>query len=337
LDQETFRQVLEAVWCKRAEDIAWFRMAFGQWVLLLNHPSSPSVQETYLASLARQRRDPGVLANPSWYAPRPGQPNVQALAITQGSSRREVLAGKRLERLTDDELFWLMGLYRPRVALTEPTYLQRPESRGTMLNPGETMRQGREGTEWVRLYFDRRVSEPLHLTVLLDMSGSTAAAHRPFLQFLHAMMRHQRHLTVYGFSTRLTSLTQALRQFSVDRALADVAVATPDRGGGTRIADSLEALWRRERGRGLTARSTLVLISDGFEEGDGLELGRWASRLNRYVHGRFFWWIPFMTGDPHQVQTPSVTALAAQTRPVPVTNFRDLNQAWNHLDRRPAV
>lgn len=338
-DEDEVRRVLELVWCKSVHDIFWFRLAFKQWTLLARRPDLAGVPvETYLASLARQRRQDGTLSNPSWL---PAGADVESLPsgipISHGASRREILSQMRLERLTDEEMGWLMALYRPRRPLTMASYLGTPALRGRTWSPQETMRQGREGSEWIRLYFERHRPQPLALTVLLDLSGSMASFQRPMLQFMHGMMRHERGLCVYGFSTRLTPLTAALKRFHVDRALAEISFSTPDRGGGTRIGQSLETLWRQHRGHGISARSTIVLISDGFEEGDGRSLDRWAGRLARYTSGRLLWWNPLGAPDPQELATPSVVALAAHSLYTAIPDFRTLARAWAALDRQPAL
>lgn len=337
-DQRRFYQALKCVWCRNFAESTLFEYAFFEWLVLLGHPEpGAAVQETYLTSAAKRHRQEGVLAHPSWYPDgSPATPPASLeLRLLAGSSRQEVLAHKPLDRLTEDEIELLTRLYRPKRPLTRSSYLPRPGLSGRSWNPQETMRSGREGSEWLRLYYDNRPLEPLSLTVLLDMSGSMAGHHRPLLQFLHAMMRHQRHLSVYAFSTRLTRVTESLKMFHIDRALTDISDRTPDRGGGTRIGASLKTLWERERGRGVTNRSTLVLVSDGFEAGDentDNELGRWLERWQRTLSGRVHWWNPLGIRDPGSQTTPSIAALASHTMYASVPNFKALEEAWLKLD-----
>lgn len=337
-DQDTFFSVLKIVWCKKETEVKLFELVFLEWLMLLRQPSArPFVEETFLASVARRRRQEAVLTHPSWY---PGTAELQSesmVGVALGASSQEVLADRRLDRLTDEELSGLMRWYRPKKPLVMPSYVTSSASRGRFWSPSGTMRYGREGTEWIRLYYSQRIMEPLALTVLLDMSGSMAAFQRPLVQFLHAMMRHERGLSVYAFSTRLTSLTRALKLFSADRALAEVSDLTPDRGGGTRIAASLEDLWRRQRGHGLTARSTLLLVSDGFDDGDGTDLNRWAGRLAQYLGGRLHWWNPYQSANAGAGTFPSIAALAAHSIYTAIPNFQALAEAWAKLDRQPAL
>lgn len=339
-DMDSFRSVLVALWCKSPQEIDLMNQAFLQWVLLLSRPDlGPLSEHTLLAALAQRHQQQRGMVRPSWWPDSEGSPaeNESTLVLTQGASRSEVLQYEPLERLTDEEIAWLISWYRPRKPLLMRAYMVHKSEHGQFFSPSFTIRYGREGSEWVRMHFDDRMTEPLRLTVLIDMSGSMSAFHRPLLQFMHAMMRHQRGLSVYAFSTRLTSLTRSLRHFYVERALEEASGFVMDRGGGTRIAESVETLWRRERGRGLTARSTVVLVSDGFEDGDGRDLRRWSARLEHYVSGRFHWWNPYSTEDPKSSAVPSVKALADHTAYTGIANFHALNQAWAQLDRFSAL
>lgn len=339
-DMDSFYAVLVVLWCKTPQEIELMSQAFIQWVLLLSRPDGgPLSEHTLLAALAERHGKQRGAAHPSWWSD--SQETFTdpsgSLVLTQGASRSEVLQHEPLDRLTDEEIAWLITWYRPRKPLMMQAYMVHKSDNGRFFSPSFTIRYGREGSEWVRMHFDDRTNEPLRLTVLIDMSGSMAAFHRPLLQFMHAMMRHQRGLSVYAFSTRLTSLTRSLRHFYVERALEDASALVVDRGGGTRIAESVESLWRRERGRGLTARSTVVLVSDGFEDGDGQLLRRWSARLEHYVSGRFYWWNPYSLEDPKTSAVPSVQALAAHAVYTGIANFQALSRAWSQLDRPSAL
>jgi uncharacterized protein with von Willebrand factor type A (vWA) domain len=339
-DAATFYQVLRTIWCKNRHDVALFELAFVEWLLLLRRPDgAQAVRETFLSGAARRRRQEGILTNPSWFMGTSGLGETEEtdVLLMQGASQREFLDSRQLDRLTEEEMHVLMALYRPKRPLLMPSHLGRPDFKGRSWNPGETMRRGREGSEWVRLYYDRPRFEPLALTVLLDMSGSMAGYHRPFLQFLHAMMRHERGLNVYAFSTRLTSVTRALKHFHVDRALAEVSGLATDRGGGTRIGESLKVLWQQERGRGIASRSTLVVVSDGLEEGDGELLDRWSGRWQRYLHGRTHWWNPFEVLSPGALATPSARSLARHAHYAVVPTFKALVEAWSQLNGMGAL
>ncbi len=85
----------------------------------------------------------------------------------------------------------------------------------------------------------------------------------------------------FVFSTRLTRITRQMRTNSVDRALRDVSAQVPDWSGGTRIGEALKTFnydWaRRVLGRG----AVVLLISDGWDQGDPAVLRTEIARLQR--------------------------------------------------------
>lgn len=338
-DEIAVEHALQALWCRSRQQVSLFSAAFRIWRDLLRRPEHlPAVaHETYLAQIARRRRQENLTAAPPWLmtphrraASAPTESLDQPLLFARGASRAERMAYQRLDRLSDEEMAALLAWYRPRRPLSVPSYLPKASVRGRDWNPNETIRRGRAGSEWVALYFDKPRLEPMPVTILLDMSGSMAGYHRPLLQFAHAMLRHERRLTVYAFSTRLTEVTRALRLMHVDQALAEVSALTPDRGGGTRLAESLERLWRHHRGHGVGSRSRLVLVTDGMEAA-GEPLALWLSRWQAFLHGRLWWWNPFHT-DWRRIETRSLQLLARHSQMAEVSTFEQLNQAWENLD-----
>ncbi len=336
-NEAAVESALKTIWCRDAHEVPLFSAAFRVWRDLLRRPDAAPrlAQDTYLAQIAQKRRNEQVTPTPQWLMT-PSRQEAEAdtqelLTFVQGASRLERMASQRLDRLSDEELAQLVAWYAPRRPLTLPSYLPRPSVRGRAWNPGETMRRGRVGSEWLTLYFDASRPEPMPITLLLDMSGSMAGYHRPLLQFAHAMMRHQRRLSVFVFSTRLADVSRPLKLFHADQALAEISDLAPDRGGGTRIADSLSTLWYRHRGRPVRPRSRLVLISDGMEVG-GEALADWLDRWRNFLHGNLWWWTPFHM-DWTQVASRSLRALAHSTRQAEVSTFAQLNQAWLSLDR----
>lgn len=337
-DRVTMRAALKALWCRTRDEVVLFEVAFEAWVELLRRPERPSMlyQETYLTAVARQRRGAHLKPSPNWLMRPPEGSEGRSdqglpVTLTRGASGRETLSDTRLDRLSDSELALLLDGMRPTKPLTMKAHRTRPGRTGIAWNPRDTMHRGQVGSEWLTLWFDSPEREPMPVTVLLDLSGSMQGYHRPLTIFLHALAHRERRLEVFAFSTRLTALTRALRYFHVDQALSEVALLTPDRGGGTRLSESLEILWRRERGRGVRPRSRLVLISDGMETGDGVALGVWLSRFSRYLGGRIYWWNPYGV-ERERVRTPSLHALLTVVEPHRIGTINELWGAWGSLD-----
>lgn len=135
---------------------------------------------------------------------------------------------------------------------------------------------------------------PPAVVALCDISGSMQPYSRMLLHFLHALCaRPQRRVHGFVFGTRLSNITRHLRRKDVDLALARVAGAVRDFGGGTRIGDCMRA-FNRDWSRRLPLHDALVLfISDGLDRADGEGVAFEMARLRRSCR-RLLWLNPLL-------------------------------------------
>jgi uncharacterized protein with von Willebrand factor type A (vWA) domain len=215
------------------------------------------------------------------------------------ASSVEVLRAKAFPTLTPAEeatLRELLRRLRPRLPLrmTRRTLAARS---GRRLDLRRSVRRSlRTQGEIVDRHWRRRRTEPRTVVLLLDVSGSMTSYSRALLQFAHSLARSGGRVEVFCFGTRLTRVTEALRDRDPDAALARAAARVLDWDGGTRIGASLRELVRAW-GRQSFLRGAVVLIcSDGLERGDPALLAEQMARLRRLVH-RIVWVNP-LKGDP---------------------------------------
>jgi uncharacterized protein with von Willebrand factor type A (vWA) domain len=131
------------------------------------------------------------------------------------------------------------------------------------------------------------------LVVLADISGSMELYARILLQFLHGVTQRHARTETFVFGTRLTRITSQLQLRNVDAALAHAAREIVDFAGGTRIADCLHAFGRLHARRVLGHGAVVLLISDGWETGDPVQLGAEMRRLAQRAH-RIVWLNPLL-------------------------------------------
>jgi uncharacterized protein with von Willebrand factor type A (vWA) domain len=190
--------------------------------------------------------------------------------------------------LTPDELDRLrpliarLGRLRPQ----RRSRRLRPSARQTpSLDARRTLwRALRSGGVPVERAFRRRSRVPRRLVFLCDVSGSMEPYARATVLFLQALTASGRSVESFAFGTRLTRLTRELRGRDTARALQRAAGALPDRGGGTRIGESLSAYNRRFGRRSLTRGAVVVIVSDGWEQGDLGQLDREMAALHLSAH-----------------------------------------------------
>jgi uncharacterized protein with von Willebrand factor type A (vWA) domain len=165
----------------------------------------------------------------------------------------------------------------------------------------------RTGGDPIRLAHRRRRVARRRLVILCDISGSMEPYARAYLQFLTSAAGSGPNAEAFVFATRLTRLTRALRSRSPERAIQRAAAAAPDWSSGTRIGDALRAFNDRHGRRGMARGAVVVILSDGWERGDPLLVGREMERLARLAH-RIVWVNPRVSADAFSVRSGGMVA-----------------------------
>ena len=148
---------------------------------------------------------------------------------------------------------------------------------------------------------------PRRLVLLCDISGSMEPYARAYLQFLTCAARTGPNAEAFVFATRLTRVTRALASRNPERAIQRAAAAAPDWSSGTRIGDALRAFNDRHGRRGMARGAVIVILSDGWERGDPVLVGREMARLARLAH-RIVWVNPRVSADSFSVQSGGMLA-----------------------------
>ncbi len=226
------------------------------------------------------------------------------------ASEEERLATKRFDALTPQEL---AGLYRlmSRLELATPIRRARRHQRGRhgeRVDLRRTLRASlRTGGDPIRLARRRRRIAPRRLVMLCDISGSMEPYARAYLQFLTCAAGSGPNAEAFVFATRLTRLTRALAARNPERAVQRAAAAAPDWSSGTRIGDALKQFNDRHGRRGMARGAVVVILSDGWERGDPMLVGREMSRLARLAH-RIVWVNPRVGASEFSVRAGGMVA-----------------------------
>ncbi len=225
------------------------------------------------------------------------------------ASDEERLGSKSFDALEADELAQLYELMS-RLELATPlrrTRRRKQGRRGEHVDLRRTLRTSlRTGGDPIRLARRRRRDVPRRLVLLCDISGSMEPYARAYLQFLTAA-GSGRNAEAFVFATRLTRVTRALASRNPERAIQRAAAAAPDWSSGTRIGDALKAFNDRHGRRGMARGAVIVILSDGWERGDPMLVGREMERLARLAH-RIVWVNPRVRASGFSVQAGGMVA-----------------------------
>jgi uncharacterized protein with von Willebrand factor type A (vWA) domain len=244
----------------------------------------------------------------------PAAPNDDEAAALEvplaRSSAEERLAGRSFDALEPDELAQLYRLMS-RLQLATPLRRTRRYERGRHgqhVDMRRTLRTSlRTGGDPIRLARRRRRTARRRLVMLCDISGSMEPYARAYLQFLTCAAGSGPNAEAFVFATRLTRLTRALASRHPERAIERAAAAAPDWSSGTRIGDALKAFNDRHGRRGMARGAVVVILSDGWERGDPVLVGREMERLARLAH-RIVWVNPRVGASRFSVQAGGMVA-----------------------------
>jgi len=157
----------------------------------------------------------------------------------------------------------------------------------------------RHGGELLVLRRRRRRPKKTRFVVLCDVSRSMDCYSRFLLQFMFGFQRHVPRVETFVFSTRLSRITPLLRMRKMDVAYELISEKVSDWSGGTRIGSSLAEYNRRFGPRYSGPNTVIVLLSDGWDQGETVLLEREIKGLNSRVN-RLMWLNPLLGMPDYQ-------------------------------------
>ncbi len=156
----------------------------------------------------------------------------------------------------------------------------------------ETIRRGvHHGGEWLEIRRLRPRPTRASVVVLWDVSGSMREHESRFFALVSALESVSRSGRIFAFSTGVEEITADVRRYGYRRATAQVGERIDRADGGTRIGHSLEEFELRF-GSILRKSTTLVILSDGWDLGEGDLVAQLLSRLRARV-ARIVWVTPY--------------------------------------------
>lgn len=168
---------------------------------------------------------------------------------------------------------------------------------GSRLDFPRTLRQSlHTGGDMIDLSWRKRRVDTARLVLLCDVSHSMEQYSRFLIQFMYAFQNELPSTETFAFSTRLTRLTAALRGRHLDDALDEAASASAGWSSGTKIGACLEQFNTREGLALLDRRTVVVILSDGWDQGDPQLLGQQMVTIKR--RSRIAVWLNPLLGDP---------------------------------------
>lgn len=229
----------------------------------------------------------------------------------EGASRADNLAEVDFRKLSDPDQVAQAHEAAAQLARAMRTRLTRRDlarRRGYRLDLRRTIHRNiSHGGVPISLVKRQRKDKPLRLIVLLDASGSMSMYTAVFLRFIHGVLDQFREAEAFLFHTRLAHVSDAMKEKDAGRALDRLSIMAQGAGGGTKIGESLQTFNRWHASRVIHSRSCVMIVSDGYETGDAVLLGREMAALHRRCR-RVVWLNPMMGWEGYTPEARGIKA-----------------------------
>lgn len=270
IERQHVYTVTRAAWCTTAEQWADFSVHFERF--FSRHPAAAAPPDIDV-----EIEVPDAL--PGDDDTETGHPEPQAAASSKAAVLRETDIAELLESDAADARAQLAGLRLHPPQRRRPRYRR---GRADRLHVRQALRELLTTGEITSLPTQERREVPRPIVIVLDVSASMQPFHTTQLAFAAAAAVGGRHVSVFTAGTALTDITAGVRTARPGTRGGQI----PDLGGGTRLGETLQQLIDRHAGR--LRGATLIVMSDGWEDGDTDALTAAAARASRLC-ARFLW------------------------------------------------
>jgi uncharacterized protein with von Willebrand factor type A (vWA) domain len=166
--------------------------------------------------------------------------------------------------------------------------------RGRRLDLQGTIRQSvSSGGIPLRLAWKTRRRVRPRLVLLLDVSRSMNPYSFFYLRLARALCNELADVHCFVFSTRITSVGEALRDPDPWRAQERLGVLAAGWSGGTRIGECLRDFNRGQGARLVHSRTGVIIVSDGYDTGEPAQLAAALGTLRKRAR-RIVWFNPLL-------------------------------------------
>ena len=294
LDQAILRWNLKSLLCNRYEEWKRFDALFDAYFL---PPNIKVFAERGAAVGQPEVRTTGD-DDPRELSATPENAVVDETQATRyGASREENLSSTDFGKLDQaDQARKIEALMRRLARRLKLLKLRREvrSQRGRRVDLQGTIRQSvSSGGIPLRLAWKTRRRVRPRLVLLLDVSRSMNSYSFFYLRLARALCNELADVHCFVFSTRITSVGEALRDPDPWRAQERLGVLAAGWSGGTRIGECLQDFNRGQGARLVHSRTGVIIVSDGYDTGEPAQLAAALGTLRKRAR-RIVWFNPLL-------------------------------------------
>ena len=207
----------------------------------------------------------------------------------------------------------------------------KKNDQSTKISTKYTIKKSVKNNGIIHLAFKERIKKFRPVVILIDISGSMESYSRMMLFLSHILIQQYKDIEVFTFGTKLTRITNFLKNKDIDLSLDKVGKFVNDWAAGTKITSSIKDFnfnWSR---RLLTQNQTLLLITDGLERDDSGNLDFEINRLSLFANN-IIWLNPLLRYKQFEPKVNSIkTILRHVDKHVPIHNLNSIRNLVENI------
>lgn len=308
-NDEDFAALLRATLAKSKEEYLKFPELYREYWGQLNRAENDKIREQATEGQQRSKKPnqpPSIQALKDWlYNGRQSNDEAELAAYTAV----EAFTQKDFSTFSSVELHEVTEVLRrlARLLFREDYRRQTKASRPGKMDLRRSIRENvaRGGNIEVFRWKQPKPNRQ-RITLICDVSKSMDLYARFLIQFMYGMHLTGVQLETFVFSTSITRITPALANRDFEASLAGVGELVNDWSGGTDIGKSLQQFRDDYGQRHLGRKTTLIILSDGWDQGSVETMDREMRFLRR--HAQRLIWINPLAGRPgYEARTRGMT------------------------------
>jgi len=181
--------------------------------------------------------------------------------------------------------------------------------RGKILHLQKLLKESIKGAgEFGNHNYKARREKKRRVVLMIDVSGSMKDLTSIYIKFANAFVQHCDQFEVFTLGTRLTRITNAIKNRNQMKALSDTSKFVRDWDGGTRLGDSLSNFLSSTRYVGFCRGSILIILSDGLERGEFTLMTKSIQKLSKLCR-RMVWLSPLVSSKEENPKTGAMMSI----------------------------
>ncbi len=295
IDQAILRWNLKSLLCNRYEEWQRFDALFDAYFL----PPNIKVFVQGDAAVGKPEVTTGQNESSAYETATDTEQGLvdETKAARYGASREENLSTTDFSELNQaDQARKIEALMRRLARRLKHLKLRREvrSQRGRRLDLQSTIRRSvASGGTPVKLAWKTRRRVRPRLVLLLDVSRSMNSYSFFYLRLARALCNELADVHCFIFHTRITSVSEALRDPDPWRAQERMSVLAVGWSGGTRIGECLQDFNREQGARLVHSRTGVIIVSDGYDTGEPAQLAEALGTLRQRAR-RMVWFNPLL-------------------------------------------